>query len=226
MDRTVSGDPSRATPGRQASPWMGKGERSRMIDERALIGLCRHGDQRSFEQLVALKRDKAIRVAFNIVGDEDDAKDVAQQAFIRLWGAIRGYDDTMRFDPWFFRIVVNLAIDHYRRSQKRQQVAAGPAEGAQTPEGARDAGPSAPPADAALMRHELRGIFNRLAAGLGPVQRAVFTLKEIEGVDTVEIASILGIRESTVRNHLMQARRILREGMRRWYPEYAKDFNR
>ena len=83
-----------------------------MFDERALIRLCRHGDQRSFEQLVALKRDKAIRVAFNIVGDEDDAKDVAQQAFIKLWGAIRGYDESMRFDPWFFKIVVNLALDN------------------------------------------------------------------------------------------------------------------
>ena len=194
-----------------------------MFDERALIRLCRRGDQRSFEQLVALKRDKAIRIAFNIVGDEDEAKDVAQQAFIRLWGAIRGYDETMRFDPWFFRIVVNLAIDSYRRHQKRlQTVAPLPPEEAAEPQHQGVA--EAPAADVAFMRRELRGIFNRLASQLGPMQRAVFTLKEIEGVDTGEIASIMGIRESTVRNHLMQARRILREGLRRWYPEYAKDF--
>lgn len=204
---------------------MVSGVRSRMFDERALIRLCRHGDQRSFEQLVALKRDKAIRVAFNIVGDEDDAKDVAQQAFIKLWGAIRGYDETMRFDPWFFKIVVNLAIDQYRRTQRRSVTLAGPAA-LESAESHPEAGLSAPGADVPLMRHELRGIFNRLAAGLGPVQRAVFTLKEIEGAETEEIASILGIRESTVRNHLMQARRILKEGLRRWYPEYAKDFNR
>ena len=203
---------------------MVSGVRSRMFDERALIRLCRHGDQRSFEQLVALKRDKAIRVALNIVGDEDDAKDVAQQAFIKLWGAIRGYDETMRFDPWFFRIVVNLAIDQYRRTQRRKPTLAGSAA-LESVESA-EAGVSAPGADVPLMRHELRGIFNRLAAGLGPVQRAVFTLKEIEGAETEEIASILGIRESTVRNHLMQARRILKEGLRRWYPEYAKEFNK
>lgn len=198
-----------------------------MFDERALIRLCRQGDQRSFEQLVALKRDKAIRVAFNIVGDEDDAKDVAQQAFIRLWGAIRGYDESMRFDPWFFRIVVNLAIDLYRRNQKRlQTIAASPSAPPEGGDTAFDAGPSVPAADAIFMRRELRGIFNRLAAQLGPAQRAVFTLKEIEGVQSDEIASILGIRESTVRNHLMQARRILREGLVRWYPEYAKEFIR
>jgi RNA polymerase sigma-70 factor (ECF subfamily) len=192
-----------------------------MFDERALIRLCRRGDQRSFEQIVALKRDKAIRIAFNIVGDEDEAKDVAQQAFIRLWGAIRGYDETMRFDPWFFRIVVNLAIDSYRRNQKRLQTvtALSPDEAAQGP---HEGAPAAPSADVAFMRRELRGIFNRLASQLGPAQRAVFTLKEIEGLDTVEIASIMGIRESTVRNHLMQARRILRESLRRWYPEYAR----
>jgi len=176
---------------------------------------------------VALKRDKAIRVAFNIVGDEDDAKDVAQQAFIRLWGAIRGYDESMRFDPWFFKIVVNLAIDLYRRNQKRLQTIAESSTAPPEAGGSSlDAGPSVPAADVVFMRRELRGIFNRLAAQLGPAQRAVFTLKEIEGVETDEIASILGIRESTVRNHLMQARRILREGLRRWYPEYAKDFTR
>ena len=54
-----------------------------MVDERALIKQSRLGDQRAFERLVGLKREKAFRIAFNIVGDEDDAKDIAQLAFIK-----------------------------------------------------------------------------------------------------------------------------------------------
>jgi RNA polymerase sigma-70 factor (ECF subfamily) len=65
---------------------------------------------------------------------------------------------------------------------------------------------------------QLQGAFFRLAARLAPRQRATFVLKEIEGLETAEIARALGVTESTVRNHLLQARRILREGMSRDYP--------
>ncbi|MFQ5701607.1 MAG: RNA polymerase sigma factor, partial [Acidobacteriota bacterium] len=93
-----------------------------MTDERDLIARCRRGDQRAFESLVLRKRDKALRIAFNIVGDEDDAKDIVQQAFIRVWSLFDSFDEASRFDPWFHRIVVNLAIDHYRREHKRMNV--------------------------------------------------------------------------------------------------------
>ncbi len=63
------------------------------MDERTLIRLARLGDQGAFEQLVLLKRDRVFRIAFNIVGDEDEAKDVAQMAFIRLWSAIEKFDE-------------------------------------------------------------------------------------------------------------------------------------
>ncbi len=194
-----------------------------LVDEKDLIRSARGGDQRAFARLVDRKRDRAFRVAFHIVGDEDDAKDIAQQAFVRLWYALAGFDESQRFDPWFCRIVVNLAIDHHRAERRRgagtvplTYETADPASGAGTG--------AAGGAEAAAARREMREVFRRAAAGLGAVQRAVFTLKEIEGVGTVEIASILGIRESTVRNHLMHARRHLREALRRDFPEYTRGF--
>jgi len=190
-----------------------------MVDERTLIRLSRQGDQQAFEQLVGLKRDKAFRVAFNIVGDEDDAKDIAQQAFIRLWSALSRFDENSRFDPWFFRIVVNLAIDFYRKRKRAPEEAAQEGEGA----GADTLpGVTLPGADDDLMRAELRRIFNQLAVALTPQQRAAFTLREIEGVPTEEIAKIMDVKASTVRNHLLQARRVLQDGLRRRYPEYFR----
>ena len=193
-----------------------------VVDERALIRQSRQGDQRSFERLVALKRDGAFRIAFNIVGDEDDAKDIAQQSFIRLWSAIAGFDESAPFDPWFSRIVVNLAIDFHRREKKRIRPVPGDAEG--KAEAADPAAGRLAAADTETSRREIRRVFEIVAAGLGPVQRAVFTLREIEGLDTDQIAAIMEIRPSTVRNHLMQARRKLREALRRRFPEYARDF--
>lgn len=190
-----------------------------MVDERELIRRARRQDQQAFEMLVRLKRDKAFRVAFNIIGDEEDAKDIAQLAFIRLWSALPGFDENSRFDPWFFRIVVNLAIDFYRKRQTMPRAVETPLE---AEEGGGLPADVMPGADMDVMRAELRRIFSQLAERLAPVQRAVFSLKEIEGLSTDDIAGIMRIRSSTVRNHLMQARRVLQEGLRRLYPEYFR----
>jgi len=190
-----------------------------MVDERELIRRARQKDQRAFELLVGLKRVRAFRIALNIVGDEEDAKDITQMAFIRLWSAIHKFDENSRFDPWFFKIVVNLAIDFYRKrhlTPRAVDLEEGEAAGGGVPASAL------PGADAGAMRAELRGIFNRLAERLSPAQRAAFTLREIEGLATQDIGRIMGIRASTVRNHLMQARRILQEGLKRRYPEYFR----
>lgn len=74
-------------------------------------------------------------------------------------------------------------------------------------------------AEAAVDLGRLQRAFLRLAAALAPKQRAAFVLREIEGLETAEVARVLGVTESTVRNHLMQARRILRAGLERDYPD-------
>ncbi len=193
-----------------------------MVDERDLIKRSRQGDQRAFEELVGLKRAMAVRIALNIVGGEDDARDIAQQAFIRLWSSIRRFDERLSFDAWFFRIVVNLSIDFHRKQHRLPRPLP---EGGEAVTGGL---PSEvlPGADVEVRRDELRRIFNRLASGLAPAQRAVFILKEIEGLSTAEIAEILEVRPSTVRNHLHQARHVLREGLRRRYPEYFRSVKR
>lgn len=189
-----------------------------MVDERELIRRARTGDQQAFEQLVGLKRERAFRIALNIVGDPDEAADIAQMAFIRLWSSLSKFDENSRFDPWFFRIVVNLAIDSYRKKQRMPHAVPPPADD----ESGALPSTAMPGAEAGVMRAEIRSIFNKLAEELAPAQRAVFTLREIEGIPTDEIAKMLGITASTVRNHLMQARQVLQEGMKRRFPEYFR----
>jgi RNA polymerase sigma-70 factor (ECF subfamily) len=108
-------------------------------------------------------------------------------------------------------VTVNAAIDMVRARGPKGTLQALPDE------------PSLPAADAArpeevLELGELRRAFLRLAGGLAPKQRTAFVLREIEGLETAEVAEIMEISESTVRNHLMQARRILRAGLERDYP--------
>ncbi|HXV78016.1 MAG TPA: RNA polymerase sigma factor [Candidatus Polarisedimenticolaceae bacterium] len=181
-------------------------------DEQALIRAAAAGDRRAFDELVRLKRERVVRTAYQITGDLDDALDVAQGVFLKLWRGLERFDPRRRFDTWVYRITVNAAIDMLRSRGARGTVQPLPDEIA--------SGEPTPETDPAreLDRREVQRAFLRLAARLAPRQRAVFVLREIEGLGTSEIAAAMGVTESTVRNHLLQARRTLREGLEREYP--------
>ena len=186
-----------------------------MRDDEDLTDLIRAaavGDRRAFEDLVLRKRDRVVRTAFQITGNLEDARDVAQGVFLRLWRVLQRFDLSKRFDTWLYRITVNAAIDAVRERGPKGVVQALPDDA-----GDRVRDPSLRP-DELFDLKQLQGAFFRLAARLAPRQRATFVLKEVEGLETAEIARVLGVTESTVRNHLLQARRILREGMLRDYP--------
>jgi RNA polymerase sigma-70 factor (ECF subfamily) len=183
-----------------------------MRDEDELIRAARGGDRRAFDELVERKRERVVRTAFQITGDWEDAKDVAQGVFLRLFKVLPRFDLTRKFDTWVYRITVNAAIDVLRERGPRGMIQALPDPSLLAVED-----PS-PGAERALDLAELQAAFLRLASLLPPKQRAVFVLREIEGLPTDEIARSLDVTESTVRNHLLQARRSLRAGLERDYP--------
>ena len=180
-----------------------------------LIRAAARGDQEAFAALVVMKRERVVRTAYQIVGDMEDARDVAQGVFLRLWRVLQRFDLERRFDTWLYRITVNAAIDYIRERGPKGVLQPLPEDGgAEVP--SREPG-----ADELVDRERLQRTFLRLAAKLAPKQRAVFVLKEIEGLDTDEVARVLEISESTVRNHLHQARKILREAILREHPEWS-----
>lgn len=183
-----------------------------MRDEDELIRAAARGDRAAFEALVLRKRERVVRTAFHLTGDLEDARDVAQGVFLRLWKVLRRFDPGRRFDTWLHRITVNAAIDLMREKGPR-----GVLQPLPEAEDALGADPTAR-ADRQHDLAEIRRAFLRLASRLGPKQRAAFVLREIEGLETAEVARALGVRESTVRNHILQARRVLREGLEREYP--------
>lgn len=184
-----------------------------MRDEGELIRAAARGDRGSFNELVALKRGQVVRIAFQITGDLDDALDVAQGVFLKLWKGLGSYDAKRRFDTWLYRVTVNAAIDLVRSQGPRGSLQPLPEEPADLGSGATGS-----EQEAAVDFAELQRAFLHLAARLAPKQRTAFVLKEIEGLSTVEVARIMEVTESTVRNHLLQARRILRTGLARDYP--------
>ena len=183
-----------------------------MRDEEDLIRAAARGDALAFEELVLSKRERVVRTAFQVTGDLEDARDMAQGVFLRVWKVLRRFDPQRRFDTWLYRITVNAAIDFIRERGPRGAVQPLPDE--DTAPGMR----VDPQSERALDLADLQRAFLRLAAGLAPKQRAAFVLREIEGLETAEVARILSVSHSTVRNHLLQARRVLRAGIERDYP--------
>jgi RNA polymerase sigma-70 factor (ECF subfamily) len=181
-------------------------------DDRQLAARAREGDEAAFAVLVRRHQGGVRRCAARILGDEEEARDIAQLAFVRAWENLSRYDPTWSFSTWLYRIASNLAIDVLRSRDSRDRTHA-----AHLRLVGDSVGPSAP---RDLAEGEVRRIFAELAATLSPAQRTAFVLREVEGLSTDEVAQAMGCTEATVRNHVFQARATLRRELAIRYPEY------
>jgi RNA polymerase sigma-70 factor (ECF subfamily) len=181
-------------------------------DDRELAARARAGDEAAFASLVRRHQAGVRRCAARIVGNDEEARDIAQLAFIRAWENLAKYDKTWSFSTWVYRIATNLAIDALRSRDSRDRTHA-----AHLRVVGDSVGPSAP---RDLDEGEVRRIFSELTGALSPSQRLAFVLREVEGLETSEVASVMGCSEATVRNHVFQARGVLRKALASRYPEY------
>jgi RNA polymerase sigma-70 factor (ECF subfamily) len=181
--------------------------------DRELVAEARGGDLLAFEALVARKTPAVLAVARRVVGNSEDARDVAQMVFLRVWEQLDRYDPTWSFNTWLYRIATNLAIDFLRSSRSRER-----AHGATLHLVRQREESTSLETTRAAEDGELERLFERVSHRLSAKQKAAFVLREMEDRDTKEIAEILNCGESTVRNHLFNARRILRREIARLYP--------
>ena len=187
------------------------------MNDQDLVERAADGDLDAFTRLVESRRDRVFRIARHLVGDDELARDVAQDVFIRLFRVIHRFRKGGRFDPWLHRMTIHLGIDALRRERPHRQTASLDEMSAGQPE--TIASPRPGPSQA-LGTEEVRRLFAELSRRLGRRQRAAFILREIEGLSTQEVAEALGTSESTVRNHILQARKVLQKALRERFPEY------
>ena len=187
--------------------------------DRDLLLAVRDGDERALDELIGRKTKPLIQLVQRILGDLEEARDVVQVTFFKVWENRKKFDERWSPNTWIYRIASNLAIDHLR-SRKSRERSHEPVK--QHLRQVADANSSR---DLAGLQHsEVAAIFRELSAGLSEKQRMVFLLREMEGLSSPEVAGIIGCRESTVRNHLFNARKYLRRELVRRYPEYAAGF--
>lgn len=175
-------------------------ERDPGLPDAILVEKARRGDSAAFEALVRRHYRAAYAVALSVLGNPMDAEDVSQDAFVRALERLDELRNTERFAAWLLQIVRNRARNFhaYRRVRKAQ-----PLETVDTA--------SADVTDRGLEQSELRSRLEAALAELSEVQREVVLLHDMEGWKHREIAESLGLSEGMSRQHLFNARRILRE---------------
>ena len=175
---------------------------SAAAEEREIVARVQRGDAAAFDALVRRYIDRALIVAKRITGNTPDAEDLVQDAFMRALDRIASFDNTRPFGPWFFRVLTNTGLNA-RRARKLRMTEP---EALDAP--SSDAGP-----DEIVERREIRERFEVALASLSSRQRLIVTWFEVDEIPSSEIAERLGIAQETVRWHLHQARRVLREAL-------------
>ena len=191
-------------------------EEARELPDRELAVQARAGDMLAFEALVVRKTPAVISVARRILGNAEDARDVAQMAFLRVWEQLARYDETYSFNTWLYRIATNLAIDFLRSSRSREKAHTATLHLVRQRESQSGSETTRAAEDDSASR-----LFQRVSGRLTGKQKAAFVLREMEDLETGEIAAILNCGESTVRNHLFNARKILRREIEKISPGLA-----
>jgi len=186
------------------------------LEERALVEQAQAGSRPAFEELVRRYDRDVLRLALNLLKRSEDARDVYQEAFLKVYRNLHRFRFECSFYTWLYRIVTNVCLDHLRRRQARPEDQAPETVSNQFDDAGTDFFERQRDHRATLdpERHLLgQEIQTRLAAAmerLSPRERIVFEMKHYQGLKLRAIGDALGTSEETVKNSLFRATRKLR----------------
>jgi RNA polymerase sigma-70 factor (ECF subfamily) len=185
------------------------------MDETELIRAAQQGDRAAFEQLVQAYDQSVLRLAMNTLRSPEDAKDVYQEAFLRVYRNLHTFRFDCSFHTWLYRIVTNLCLDHLRKRKVRKEepsvlvTANGPLDRMETvPEERVHGDPQRN-----LFSGQVRRRCKELLAELTPRERMVFELRHFQGLRLRRIGEILGTTEEAAKNCLFRATQKMRSGL-------------
>lgn len=196
----AEGRPGKATPS-------GGTRRAGAEEDRALVAQAQGGSREAFEELVRRHQHRSLAVAGGILRRREDAEDVVQQVFVKVFLSLRSFDQRAAFSTWLYKITVNECWDYLRKKRVRPLLyeADLSEEQARRYVSTRETG-SAAGLDAGV-RMVTRERVDGLLEALDPVDRSMLILKEVEGFSVGEIARMMELNGNTVKVRLFRARR-------------------
>jgi RNA polymerase sigma-70 factor (ECF subfamily) len=186
-------------------------DNAQKLNDEELVALCQQGQGEYFEILVRRYMEKAFRIAMDFTHNTEEAKDLSQDAFLRAFSKIKQFDGRSSFYTWFYRLVVNLCLDHTRRKGKIiWERLENEAEGGTTPAWLKDT--SSPPDENVIAGETKRRVDLTLEA-MPNKQRTAFLLRNHQGLSVPDIAKVMKTTEGTVRVYLHRAVTALRQSL-------------
>ena len=175
-----------------------------------LIERCLAGDQAAWDQIVRMHWRKVFNLAYKFVGRHDEAEDLAQDIFLKIFRALHTFDRRANFQTWLISISRNLCIDHYRSVRKERETMARDVDASDLMPVSRERGPYAE-----LEQLDLRHLIRVALAELPPALREAVVLRDLQEFSYQEIADKLGLPEGTVKSRINRGRLELARQLRR-----------
>jgi RNA polymerase sigma-70 factor (ECF subfamily) len=169
------------------------------IDE--LIARCLAGDQAAWESIVRQHWRKVFNVAYKFVGKHDEAEDLTQDIFLKIFKSLHTFDRRANFQTWLISVSRNLCIDHYRSVRKERETIDRDVDAAELSPASKEAGPYK-----ALEFADQRVLLRKALEELAPTLRSAVLLRDIRGLSYQEIADQLDLPEGTVKSRINRGR--------------------
>jgi RNA polymerase sigma-70 factor (ECF subfamily) len=187
--------------------------RAEAQDEAELIRRSRGGDTEAFGVLVESYQRRIFATVYRILGNSEDAREMAQEAFLRAWSKLDSFREGARFSTWLYTIALNLTRSELRKRKVRRDVKPVSLDAVRSGDDGPRPDPEDPedPPDAAVERSEVYERARREIEALDPASREVVVLRDMQSLSYEEIAEALGVPIGTVRSRLHRARETLRE---------------
>ncbi len=171
-----------------------------------LIEDAKKGDVTAFKEIVKYHQSYAYSIAFRFFCDEDDAEDVVQESFIRIWNHLRDFDSKMKFTTWMYKIVVNLCYDRAKSNKRRTRVFVRLSDNSSKDDCIENID-----IERDLTNKETLALIKHIADGLSEKQKMIFLLRDLQDLTIEEVTDITGMSESAIKTNLFYARQNIRK---------------
>lgn len=179
--------------------------------DRYLLDMAKKGNAAAFEELIEIHQKKVYNIALRMMGNPDDASELAQEAFIKAYRSIRNFREESTFSTWIYRIATNVCLDELRKRKNRNVVYLDEDFKLEDGDMKRQVEDSAPTPDAIYERAEISRVVNEAIQSLSEEHRLVLILRDIQGYSYEEISEMLKCPEGTIKSRINRGRQALKD---------------
>lgn len=192
-----------------------KGGQAVSDNEKYLLERAKSGEVEAFERLIEGYQKKVFNIALRMIGNYDDASELAQEVFIKVYKSIRSFKEESSFSTWIYKITSNVCLDEIRKRKNKKVVYLDDDVKLEDGEVRHQIEDDSPSPEALLERKEIKRVVKEAIQSLSEEHRLVIVMRDLQGMSYEEIGKIVKCPEGTVKSRINRARQALKEILKR-----------